>query len=320
MRNLRNVMLMATALTLAGTALAADDDISWAFPRTAPGGPPGAKPTDAPLSVPGSTQHFSTVQLRNRFEVSDWFPASHPAAPAAVLHGHAPAAMACGFCHLPDGEGRPENVPLAGLPAAYIQRQVRDIVSGARLPVDTSWGPTTGMQQVARAATPAEVAQAAAYFSKLKYRSHVRVVEAAQHPAVVPDASIYRLSSGPAQTEPSPRIIEAADDFGRFEQRDASVGYTAYVPVGAIARGKLLATTGGHGTTQRCSTCHGGTLTGGLGPPLAGRSPSYLFRQLYAFRSGARHGSSGAPMKPVVARLATADMVDLAAYVGSLKP
>ena len=314
------ILLMGAALALAGAALAADDDISWAFPRTAPGGPAGAKATDAPLSVPGSTQHFSTVQLRNRFEVSDWFPASHPAAPPAVLHGHAPASMACGFCHLPDGEGRPENAPLAGLPAAYIQRQVHDIASGARMPVDATWGPTTGMQQVARAATPADIAQAAGYFSKLKYRSRVRVVEAAQVPGAVPDASIYHLTGGPAQAQPSPRIIEAAEDFERFEKRDASASYIAYVPVGSIARGKLLATTGGHGTTQRCSTCHGGTLQGGLGPPLAGRSPSYLFRQLYAFQSGARHGAGGAPMKPVVARLATADMVDLAAYAGSLKP
>ena len=320
MRRLRQLLMIAGVLGLAGGALAADDDISWAFPRTAPGGPPGARATDVPLSVPGSTQHFSTVQLRNRFEVSDWFPASHPAAPAAVLHGHPPGTMACGFCHLPDGEGRPENAPLAGLPAAYIQRQVRDIASGARLPLDPSWGPTTGMQQVARAATPAEVAQAAAYFSKLKYRSLVRVVEAAHPPGTVPDASIYRLTGAAASPETTPRIIEAADDFARFEQRDASAGYVAYVPVGAIARGKLLATTGGHGTTQRCSTCHGGNLQGGLGPPLAGRSPSYLFRQLYAFRSGARHGAGGAPMKPVVARLATADMVDLAAYAGSLKP
>lgn len=91
-------------------------------------------------------------------------------------------------------------------------------------------------------------------------------------------------------------------------------------PPGAILRGRTLAATGDLGRTQACATCHGEGLRGGLGPPLAGRSPSYLFRQLVAFREGARHGANGAPMKGVTANLTDADIVDLAAYAASLRP
>jgi cytochrome c553 len=57
-----------------------------------------------------------------------------------------------------------------------------------------------------------------------------------------------------------------------------------------------------------------------VAPPLAGRSPTYLFRQLYGFSTGARGGDAALPMRGVVARLTQTDMIALAAYVGSLKP
>jgi cytochrome c553 len=46
----------------------------------------------------------------------------------------------------------------------------------------------------------------------------------------------------------------------------------------------------------------------------------YLFRQLYYFKDGSRHGSMGALMKGVVANMTQDDMLALAAYVGSLPP
>ena len=60
----------------------------------------------------------------------------------------------------------------------------------------------------------------------------------------------------------------------------------------------------------------------GLGPipGLAGRSPSYLMRQLFDFKSGARAGAWSALMKPVAERLAIDDMLALAAYAASLPP
>jgi cytochrome c553 len=55
-------------------------------------------------------------------------------------------------------------------------------------------------------------------------------------------------------------------------------------------------------------------------PRLAGRSPSYIVRQLYDFKVGARTGGGSELMKPVVASLTLDDMIDLAAYVASLPP
>jgi cytochrome c553 len=46
----------------------------------------------------------------------------------------------------------------------------------------------------------------------------------------------------------------------------------------------------------------------------------YLFRQLYYFKDGSRHGTMGALMKGVVAHMTQDDMLAIAAYVGSLPP
>ena len=70
---------------------------------------------------------------------------------------------------------------------------------------------------------------------------------------------------------------------------------------------------------QPCVTCHGLGLRGGpIGPPLAGRSPTGILRQLYAFRLGTRSGANAALMQPIVASLTPPDMLALAAYAGSL--
>jgi cytochrome c553 len=55
-------------------------------------------------------------------------------------------------------------------------------------------------------------------------------------------------------------------------------------------------------------------------PPLAGRSPTYLLRQLLAFRNGLRTGEAAKQMTPVVEKLTLAEMIDVVAYLGSLYP
>jgi cytochrome c553 len=59
----------------------------------------------------------------------------------------------------------------------------------------------------------------------------------------------------------------------------------------------------------------------GLGPVpgIAGRSPSYLARQMFDMQSGARQGEWTALMKAVVANLSNEDLVNISAYVASLK-
>ena len=55
-------------------------------------------------------------------------------------------------------------------------------------------------------------------------------------------------------------------------------------------------------------------------PRLAGRSPSYLMRQLYDLKNGVRKGPTTELMKPVVANLTEEDMVAIVAYLASLSP
>jgi cytochrome c553 len=77
------------------------------------------------------------------------------------------------------------------------------------------------------------------------------------------------------------RIVEIPDNLEQFESRDPRSTFTAYVPVGSLAKGEALVTTGGPGKTLACGACHGPDLRGlGPLPSIAGRSPSYMFRQL----------------------------------------
>jgi transposase len=67
------------------------------------------------------------------------------------------------------------------------------------------------------------------------------------------------------------------------------------------------------------ANCPGPDLPGmGPIPRIAGRSPSYIVRQLYDFQHGVRAGPSSPLMTPNVIKLTTDDMVALAAYAASL--
>jgi cytochrome c553 len=91
--------------------------------------------------------------------------------------------------------------------------------------------------------------------------------------------------------------------------------------VGSITKGDALVKTGGNGKTVECGSCHGADLQGlGPVPGIAGRSPSYLVRQMYDMQSGARHGEWAELMKSVVAKLTNEDFVNIAAYVSSRMP
>ena len=56
------------------------------------------------------------AQLRDFFNVADWFPGDHPPMPDVVVHGRAPDVRGCAMCHMPNGLGRPENAPDCGTP------------------------------------------------------------------------------------------------------------------------------------------------------------------------------------------------------------
>jgi len=67
------------------------------------------------------------------------------------------------------------------------------------------------------------------------------------------------------------------------------------------------------------SYCH--RVNGGGRPenaPVAGLPVEYFLRQLYDFKTGARAVSLAPLMKPVVSRMSTQQMTDIAAYLASL--
>lgn len=276
-----------------------------------------------PLHVPGSAVTFTLAQTRDLHAVPDWFPAGHAPMPAIVASGRRPDVYACGFCHLPDGRGRPENATVAGLPADYIVQQVRDFSGHARASAWTGepYRPTVLMQQLASAVTDADLSTAATYFAAQPLRApRATVIEAERIPRMRVAGFLYTPDDAGGEEPLGERLVEATDDIERHERRDPNTPYVAYVPVGSLERGRAIATTA-RGDVPACVGCHGADLRGvGLVPPLAGRSPSYLLRQLVAFRTGARSGASAAPMRPVASTLGLADMIAVAAYAGSRPP
>jgi cytochrome c553 len=313
------VLSFASVLAAASPAQSQENPPAWAYPVN----PPDFKPTpdDGTLRhVPDSTAAFTLTQLRDRFFGPDWHPGDHPPMPEIVAHGRKPDVFACGFCHRADGPGGPENAALAGLPAAYIVQQVSDFASGARKTSMPERVPPQNMILLSKGAAPAEVEAAAAYFSALKPRATITVTETKTVPKTFV-AGWFLAKAKAGEVEPiGQRIIEVPEDLEHFESRDARSRFIAYVPVGSVAKGRALAT-GGGGRTVQCGICHGPALKGlGPIPGIAGRSPSYLVRQLYDIKHGARAGIGSALMKQVVDRLTVEDMVSLAAYAASLTP
>ena len=277
------------------------------------------------LTLPGSDQKYTLAHINDPYNAPDWHPADHIPMPDIVARGRKPASMACGYCHTPTGQGRPENAPLAALPETYIVEQLHHFKSAARKPAGpAAYKPSAAMAQLAANLTDQEIADSAKYFSQQKLLRRVYVVESLRIPRAEPAAWIYEEVAGTEDLDG--RLLEVTQDLGRHERRDDRLEYMAYVPPGSILRGKRLVTTGQPsapegGKTVVCSTCHLAKLMGtDKIPPLAGRSPTYLLRQLVAFRNGARKNEEAQLMKPVVENLSIDDMVDIAAYLGSLYP
>jgi Cytochrome c553 len=79
---------------------------------------------------------------------------------------------------MPNGKGRPENAPIAGLPYAYVVQQLADFKNDLRASADTRKTNTVQMIQAAKAMTDDEIKVAAEYIASLKWSPWIRVVEA----------------------------------------------------------------------------------------------------------------------------------------------
>lgn len=343
--NRRALIVTVAAATCLWTTgpIEAQREMPPAWPYAMPQLPPGEVPAQAPaqatpqyrpptppapgapppvlLQAEGSTLQFTQQQVGNNYGPADWFPDSHPPMPDVVAKGKPNVARACGLCHLPDGRGRPENAPVQGLPHDYIVQTLRDFQQGLRHSADPRKSNTGEMENIAKSLTDDEIQQVAKYFSSIKVPKYIRVVETGMIPTMRIQGEIY-FPVGDGQQEPiGVRIIETPEDVAQTRLRSPRSGFIAYAPVGSVKRGEALATTGGGGRTTACAVCHGPGLKGlGPIPNLAGRSPSYLARQMYDIKLGTRRGAMAALMVPVVANLSDSDIVDVIAYVSSLEP
>src|ERR1700676_4276319 len=318
MKNWAQVVLVAAVFMAAVDAspqqAGTDPPPPWAYGFTtvagsAPQGPgaaaapaagaPAAEDTSV-KHLPGSTLAFTLAQIRDGFGPADWYPQDHPQMPELVAHGRKPEVRACSLCHYPNGKGRPENAPVAGLPYAYFVQTMADFKNGARKSADTRKANTNAMVGFATAMTDDEIKAAAQYFSAMKWTPWIKVVETDMVPKSRIANGIFLREKGDQKEPIGKRIIETPEDVEAMEVlRDDRSGFIAYVPEGSIKRGATLVMAGG-GKTTRCTICHGADLMGmGPVPGLAGRSPSYLVRQLYDMKHGMRTGEWTNLMTPV---------------------
>jgi cytochrome c553 len=324
-KNMKRSLACVLFLVLPAMALGAEGIImpDWAYPpRDEGGGGRGRGERDESLqTVPGSDKQYTQQQVSQFFGgIEDWFPDEHGPMPDIVKFGRRPDARACAACHLTNGAGHPSGGMLSGMSVEYFTQQIKDFANGLRTAVDPAR--TEGMVGIATALTDDEIREAAEYYASIEPIQWVEVREVEMSPVTFIGTGNMRFVRPDAGTEPiGSRIVEVAADQRLTELRDPHSGFIAYVPVGSVARGEALVSTGGNGKTLPCGACHGPDLRGiGAVPGIAGRLPTYVTRQMLDIQQGTRNGAGAALMKPVVEDLTLDDLVDIAAYTASLPP
>jgi cytochrome c553 len=333
MRNVFGIGIVALAsVVLSSVSFAADGPPPWAYgfagpapatPPAAPAGGRGQAPAPDPTirHLPGSTLEFTRAQIANGFGPADWFPGDHPAMPDIVAHGKQPDVRACSLCHYPNGKGRAENAGVSGFTVSYFIEQMHEFRDGNRKSADTRKANTNAMINIAKGMTDDEIKQAAEYFGAMKWTPWIKVVESATVPKTHINGGLFLKDEGNEKEPIGDRLIEVPEDAEATEiLRNPRSGFIAYAPPGSLKKGEALVTKGA-GKTVQCGTCHGADLKGmGPVPGIAGRSPSYLVRQMYDMQAGTRKAQWTELMKPVVEKLSADDMLVIAAYCASRQP
>ncbi|MBV9549515.1 MAG: hypothetical protein JO256_07565, partial [Alphaproteobacteria bacterium] len=301
------ILVSASLVTTVGAQPADPNKPDWAYavPPPAPPRPANAPPAErpppdlTPLSIAGSKFQFTRNKVqgaaddgsRTRVQPADWFPEEHPnpLPPIVALGDQSRGITACSLCHMPEGRGRTENGGIAGLTSEYFIEQMHNFASGARQSAEPRKTNAKSMAVYAKAMTEDEIKAAADYYAAIPWVTWTKVVETTTSPKVESHNGLWiPLTGDRAGSEPlGARIIEVPADPEATElKRDPHSGYIAYVPVGAVAAGKALAT-GGGGKTVACTGCHGADLMGkGTAPGIAGRTATYTAQQLYDMQAG----------------------------------
>jgi len=290
----------------------------WAYPMAPTGGP--RLDPDEVFTVEGAdpSLKFTRRQINNGFGPPDWFPKDHGPMPRIVSHGREPHVRACTLCHLSSGIGHAESAPIAGLPVRYFIRQLVAFKEGDRVNIRAP-----NMIELSHDMTAQEMRDSANYYARQRISQWkpVRVVETSHAPANSIAPSGKRMFHKGGETFPmTPDIIYEVAENEQVELRNPRVGFAAYVPPGSIAKGRIVAN-GKNGAFRSCASCHGATLRGREDVPrIAGRSPSYLVRQMADMKYGHRKGKALGDMKDIVPKMSDADILNVAAYVASRAP
>lgn len=319
-----------TTLLLSTGAVAQDDAPTpaslptpeWAIPKEGPPPPPPENP-DRRITQPGSDLSLTQEEIDNRFDTPDWYPDEHEPMPRIVKHGNEPDNWACAMCHLASGAGHPQSAKLAGHSTEYLERQLQAFKVGDR---NSYLGDF--IDNLHSIADPEDARLAAEWFASLEPVKHQTVIETDR----VPETTFYgtsfmRVVANDADGEVNQealngRIIEVPEDYAAVKARSPRGHFLTYVPEGSIEKGENIAQSGKDGLAP-CTSCHGPELKGtALGPALAGSFPTYTVRQLYDFRNGKRTGLADQTgyMSASSRLLTPEDIVNLAAYIGSLEP
>ena len=329
----RHARLIAVAI--AGTVLSvpiraqaqevegANAVLPWAYVLNEPAsGNADAPDPDEVVTVPGSSVSMprSAINLTNG--PPDWHPDSHPPMPELVAKGGGDGVVACGYCHLPNGQGKPENAQCGGA-AVRVHRAADDGLAkrstqdgrAADGPAGLHGADRPGRHRCAGSCVPRSTS----------HRSTSSRGFASWRPTWCPrhgspaGSTRWSKAAGWSRSarawsrrrriciEPScvmtPRVLSPTYPPAPSHEESAS---------------RPPATMAGR---RPAPVCHGPQLRGlGPVPALAGRSPSYIARQLYDLQTGIRNGAWSDLMDATVANLTTEDIVNLAAYTASLEP
>ena len=290
----------------------------WAYPV----GPAGLKSPDPDtvFNAAGADPSikYTFRQITDPFGPPDWYPKEHPPLPPIVAHGEKPHVIACILCHLPNGNGHPESASISGLSEKYIIDQMHAFRDGDRQNIRAP-----NMAEMAYAISEKDLKEAARYFARIprSQQKWMRVVETSRAPANHVGAGGARFFDKGAETVPlGPDMIYEIAESEEVELRNDHVGFVDYVPMGSLAKGRIVAM-GNHGQMRTCASCHGEDYRGhDDAPRIAGRSAYYLIRQLADMKAGNRKGPALGKMKDVVGKLSDADILNVAAYMASRAP
>ena len=97
------------------------------------------------------------------------------------------------------------------------------------------------MVDFAKAMTEAEIAEAAAYYASLPHTVPIKVVETATVPKMRSQEGMWLPHESGTREAIGNRVIETPVNVDREQLRDPHAGFIAYVPKGAVAKGRRLA-------------------------------------------------------------------------------